>query len=187
MHRVHIAKSDTAGGSGANFLVEWSASPAYRRRSMLVITSSLAFIIEGGSHSSEAFSSIPAAMYWAIITMTTVGYGDIVPATALGRLLTGGIAVLSLGMVAIPTGILASGFTSALHRRREQVEDKIQDALTDGVLTTFIAVRARVRSLIHGMAWSQRGSMRPNLSTAWKNCRANARCCSTHVAADLDY
>ena len=103
---------------------------------MLVIASSLAFIIEGGLNSSEAFSSIPAAMYWAIITMTTVGYGDIVPATALGRLLTGVIAVLSLGMVAIPTGILASGFTSALQRRREEVEDKIEDALADGALTT---------------------------------------------------
>jgi voltage-gated potassium channel len=101
---------------------------------MLVITASLAFIIEGGSH-SEAFSSIPAAMYWAIITMTTVGYGDIVPATAMGRLLTGVIAVLSLGMVAIPTGILASGFTSALQHRREQVEDKIEDALADGSLS----------------------------------------------------
>ena len=90
---------------------------------MLVIVSSLAFIVEGDSHSHDAFSSIPSAMYWAIITMTTVGYGDVVPTTALGRLLTGIIAVLSLGMVAIPTGILASGFTSALQRRREQVED----------------------------------------------------------------
>ena len=103
---------------------------------MLVIASSLAFIIEGDSHSSEAFSSIPAAMYWAIITMTTVGYGDMVPATDMGRLLTVFIAVLSLGIVAIPTGILASGFTSALQRRREQVEDKIEDALSDGSLST---------------------------------------------------
>ena len=102
---------------------------------MLVIASSLAFMIEGGLHTSGAFSSIPAAMYWAIITMTTVGYGDVVPATALGQLLTGLIAVLSLGMVAIPTGILASGFTSALQRRREQVEGRIEDAFADGSLS----------------------------------------------------
>ncbi len=103
---------------------------------LLVIASSLAFIIEGGSHpSSEAFSSIPAAMYWAVITMTTVGYGDIVPATPFGKVLTAVLAIISVGMVALPAGILASGFTSALQRRRKEVEDKIEDALADGVLS----------------------------------------------------
>ena len=103
---------------------------------LLVIASSLAFIIEGGSESkSEAFSSIPAAMYWAIITMTTVGYGDIVPATSLGKILTAILAIISVGMVALPAGILASGFNSALHHRHEQVEKRIEDALADGVVS----------------------------------------------------
>lgn len=102
---------------------------------LLVIASSLAFIIEGDSHPSGAFSSIPATMYWAVITMTTVGYGDIVPVTALGKMLTVVIAIISVGMVALPAGILASGFSAALHRRREEVEDRIEDALADGHLT----------------------------------------------------
>lgn len=103
---------------------------------LLVIASSLAFIVEGGSDApSEAFSSIPAAMYWAIITMTTVGYGDIVPATPMGKVLTAVLSIISVGMVALPAGILASGFTSALQRRREEVEVKIEDALADGLLS----------------------------------------------------
>lgn len=102
---------------------------------LLVIASSLAFIAEGEAHPSGAFSSIPATMYWAIITMTTVGYGDIVPVTALGKLLTAVIAIISVGMVALPAGILASGFSSALQRSRDEIEDKIEDALADGDLT----------------------------------------------------
>ena len=102
---------------------------------LLVIAASLAFIVEGDSHPTDAFASIPAAMYWAVITMTTVGYGDVVPATAFGKVLTVVIAVISVGMVALPAGILASGFTSAVQRRREQVEDHIEDALADGALT----------------------------------------------------
>lgn len=103
---------------------------------LLVIASSLAFVIEGGSHpSSEAFSSIPAAMYWAVITMTTVGYGDVVPSTSLGKALAAVLSIISVGMVALPAGILASGFTNAVQRRREQVEDKIEDALADGTFS----------------------------------------------------
>lgn len=117
---------------------------------LLVIASSLAFIIEGGSdNSSEAFSSIPAAMYWAIITMTTVGYGDIVPATPLGKVLTAMLAIISVGMVALPAGILASGFTRALQRRREEVEEKIEDALADGVMSAReeVEIEALVKRL----------------------------------------
>jgi len=102
---------------------------------ILVIASSLAFIVEGDAHPSGAFSSIPATMYWAVITMTTVGYGDVVPATALGKLLTAVMAIISVGMVALPAGILASGFSAALQRRRDEVEDRIEDALADGDLT----------------------------------------------------
>ncbi|MBT3342088.1 MAG: ion transporter [Gemmatimonadetes bacterium] len=102
---------------------------------LLVIASSLAFIAEGDAHPSGAFSSIPATMYWAIITMTTVGYGDIVPVTALGKLLTAVMAIVSVGMVALPAGILASGFSAALQRSRDEVEDRIEDALADGDLT----------------------------------------------------
>jgi len=104
---------------------------------LLIIASSLAFIAEHDAvHANpDAFSSIPAAMYWAIITMTTVGYGDVVPVTPFGKLLGAVIGIVGLGMVALPAGILASGFSNALHRRRAQLEDKVSDILSDGVIT----------------------------------------------------
>ena len=56
----------------------------------------------------EAFGSVPAALWWAVITLTTIGYGDVYPVTPLGKVLTALVALLGLGMVAIPTGLLAA-------------------------------------------------------------------------------
>ncbi len=114
---------------------------------LLVVASSLAFLVEGGSDSSDgAFSSIPAAMYWAVITMTTVGYGDVVPTTPIGKVLTAVVAIISIGMAALPAGILAAGFNSALQRRREEVEDKIEDVLADGILS--VQDEAEIEALV---------------------------------------
>lgn len=98
---------------------------------LMVVASTLAYIIEH-PHQPHAFSSIPASMYWAVITMTTVGYGDMVPITAPGRILGALISILGLGMVALPAGILASGFNNALHRRRVMLEERVHDAMEDG-------------------------------------------------------
>ena len=67
----------------------------------------------------DKFSSIPAAMWWSIITVTTVGYGDVAPITPLGRLLAGVIALLGIGIFALPAGILGSGFMEQVARRQE--------------------------------------------------------------------
>jgi len=67
--------------------------------------------------------------------MTTVGYGDMVPITAVGKLLGAFIGIMGLGMVALPAGILASGFNNALHRRRVMLEERIHDAMEDGVIS----------------------------------------------------
>ena len=61
-------------------------------------------------HQPEIFSSIPASFYWAIVTLTTVGYGDVTPVTELGRILAGSFAMLGIGLFALPASILASGF-----------------------------------------------------------------------------
>lgn len=84
---------------------------------LLLVTSSLLYVVEGEVQ-PETFGSIPRAMWWSIATLTTVGYGDVVPITALGRTLAGATALLGIGLVALPTGILAAAFSDALARRR---------------------------------------------------------------------
>lgn len=69
----------------------------------VVVVGSLMFLIEGPEH---GFTSIPLAMYWAIVTLTTVGYGDLAPATAAGRLLASALMIMGYGVIAVPTGIV---------------------------------------------------------------------------------
>ncbi len=87
---------------------------------LLILASSLMFFAEHEVQ-REAFSSIPAAMWWTIVTLTTVGYGDVYPVTSMGRLLAGFIAILGIGFFALPAGILGSGFLEEVQRRREGV------------------------------------------------------------------
>ena len=101
---------------------------------LVFVASTLAYIFEHAVQ-PQVFSSIPAAMYWAVITMTTVGYGDMVPMTAVGKLLGALIGIMGLGMVALPAGILASGFNNALHRRRVMLEERVHDAMQDGEIS----------------------------------------------------
>ena len=94
--------------------------------------------------SREVFASILDAMWWAIVTMTTVGYGDMVPVTPLGKLVGGLIAVIGLGMVALPAGLLASGFSEQLHQRRREFEARGRAASSpDGAISPRKATGSR--------------------------------------------
>ena len=84
---------------------------------LLMISASLVYFAEHASQ-PELFPSIPASMWWSVVTLTSVGYGDVYPITAMGKLLGGIISVLGLGLVALPTGILASGFAEEVQRKR---------------------------------------------------------------------
>ena len=84
---------------------------------MLLMASSLMFFAENEAQ-PDRFANIPQAMWWSIITLTTVGYGDVFPITAGGRLLAGGIAILGIGLFALPAGILGSGFVEEMNRKR---------------------------------------------------------------------
>lgn len=84
---------------------------------LLVISSSVLYYCEN-SIQPDTFSSIPATMWWSIATLTTVGYGDIYPVTALGKFFASIIAVLGIGMFALPTGILGAGFIEALQKKK---------------------------------------------------------------------
>ena len=70
---------------------------------VVVIVGALMYVIEGEAH---GFTSIPTSMYWAVVTMTTVGYGDIAPGTTLGQLLAALLMILGYGIIAVPTGIV---------------------------------------------------------------------------------
>ena len=92
---------------------------------LLILSSSLMYYIEHEVQ-PEIFSSIPATMWWGISTITTVGYGDMYPITPLGKILGAIISLLGIAMFALPTGILASGFTDIFRRRQESKMDSEQ-------------------------------------------------------------
>ena len=83
---------------------------------MLVIASSLIFLVENEAQ-PEAFSSIPASMWWGVATLTTVGYGDITPITPVGKFIGSIIAILGIGLFALPAAVLGSGFVVAMRRQ----------------------------------------------------------------------
>jgi voltage-gated potassium channel len=83
---------------------------------VMALSGECMYIIEGQVQ-PNVFGSLPDCLYWAIITLTTVGYGDKFPVTALGKLLAGVTGILGLGLFALPVGIIASGFMGELHRR----------------------------------------------------------------------
>ena len=75
-----------------------------------IILGTVMYIVEGGQDSG--FTSIPRSVYWAIVTLTTVGYGDIAPVTALGQFIAAIIMILGYAIIAIPTGIVSSEYAS---------------------------------------------------------------------------
>jgi voltage-gated potassium channel len=87
---------------------------------LLVIASSLIYFVESKSQ-PEVFSSIPAAMWWGVITLTTVGYGDVYPITVMGKIIGSFIALLGIGMFALPAGILSSAFADEIQKRKNNI------------------------------------------------------------------
>ena len=89
---------------------------------LLVVASTLMYYLESKVQPEE-FPNIVASLWWAVATLTTIGYGDVFPVTGLGRLLSGIIAVLGIGLVALPTAIISSGFVEALARNKALAGD----------------------------------------------------------------
>jgi voltage-gated potassium channel len=100
---------------------------------MLVISAGGIYLLEGDLQ-PDTFGSIPDSMWWAIVTLTTVGYGDVVPITPAGRLFGGLIGLIGIGMIALPAAILASGFAENIHERRERYNQMVRDLLRNGML-----------------------------------------------------
>lgn len=85
---------------------------------LLVICSTLMFYVENGAQ-PDRFTDIPSAMWWGVATLTTVGYGDISPITPLGKLIGAIVAMLGIGLFALPAGLLGSGFIEELDCQRK--------------------------------------------------------------------
>jgi voltage-gated potassium channel len=80
---------------------------------LVVIIGSLLYVIEG---EQNGFTSIPISIYWAVVTLTTVGYGDISPQTPLGQTLAAAVMIIGYGIIAVPTGIVTAELTQSARR-----------------------------------------------------------------------
>ncbi|WP_049891907.1 ion transporter [Natronococcus amylolyticus] len=97
---------------------------------ILLMSSSLMYFAERGAQPEE-FSSIPASLWWGVITLTTVGYGDVTPVTPIGQVLGAVIAVTGIGLFALPASILASGFIEAARGKIDQCPHCGQEILEE--------------------------------------------------------
>lgn len=86
------------------------------------VLGTLMFLIEG---KENGFTDIPTSIYWCIVTMTTVGYGDISPGTSLGQFIASLLMVLGYGIIAVPTGIVTSEYTNTRRKKEPHVEEEI--------------------------------------------------------------
>ena len=86
---------------------------------LVIILGSVMYLVENGEN---GFSSIPDSIYWAIVTITTVGYGDISPVTSLGKFVASLIMLMGYGIIAVPTGILTTEMALAVRQKDQKNE-----------------------------------------------------------------
>ncbi|WP_162925221.1 ion transporter [Aurantiacibacter odishensis] len=96
---------------------------------VLLLFGATALYLTEGELQPEEFGSIPRALWWSVITLTTVGYGDAAPITALGKVFASMVALSGIALVAMPTGIIAAAFSEAMQRRRDQRIEEMRQHL----------------------------------------------------------
>lgn len=100
---------------------------------IIIIAASLMHIVEGKIQ-PDTFGSILKSLWWSVVTMTTVGYGDVIPITSIGKFIATIIMLIGVGLVALPAGMLAARFGEELRERKEDLDNKIMQALADGYI-----------------------------------------------------
>ncbi len=100
----------------------------------LFLSSSLIYVAEHEAQPT-AFPSIPETLWWSIITLTTVGYGDVSPITAAGKLIGALTALMGVCTVALLTGIVGAGFSKQMSKQHAEFEQKMREALDDGIIS----------------------------------------------------
>jgi voltage-gated potassium channel Kch len=101
---------------------------------LVMLAASLGYLFEHAAQ-PDKFENIPQSIYWAVVTLASVGYGDISPVTPMGRLMTIVMAIVGLGIFALPAGVLSAAFSDQLHLDRERLNRMVDDALNDDILT----------------------------------------------------
>jgi voltage-gated potassium channel Kch len=110
------------------------AAAAFTMMLLVILAASFGYLFEHEAQ-PDKFENIPTAIYWAVITLASVGYGDISPITPMGRFMTMIMALLGIGIFAIPASILSSAFMQELQSQRQQLENQLNAMLADGVLS----------------------------------------------------
>ena len=98
---------------------------------LVVLTASLGYLFEHEAQ-PDKFENIPQSIYWAVITLASVGYGDIAPITPAGRAMTIVLSLLGIGIFAIPAALLSSAFSDQLRIERETLQNELYNMLADG-------------------------------------------------------
>jgi voltage-gated potassium channel len=111
---------------------------------MILMVSSWGIYLLEHQEQPETFGNIPLAMWWSVVTMTTVGYGDVVPVTTGGKFFAGIVSLLGIAMLALPAAILASGFSRELHGRSKTYERAVEMALANGHLSEHEAEQLEI-------------------------------------------
>ena len=101
---------------------------------LVLLTASLGYLFEHEAQ-PDKFENIPQSIYWAVVTLASVGYGDISPVTPMGRAMTIVLALLGIGIFAIPAALLSSAFTDQLRIERETLQNELYNMLADGTIS----------------------------------------------------
>lgn len=113
---------------------------------VMMVASTLLYYCENEVQ-PEQFSDILSTMWWAVATLTTVGYGDIYPITPLGKILGSVIAVLGLGVVALPTGLIGAAFIEKIEKKREAEKEKLAQAKLKSKENNIVAMQEDIHAL----------------------------------------
>ncbi len=133
---LKLTRHNDATGILVKVLVrEWPvmSASAFIMLLLIVLAASLGYLFEHEAQ-PDKFENIPTAIYWAVITLASVGYGDISPVTPVGRTMTIVLALVGIGIFAIPAALLSSAFSDQLIKERDALKNELMNMLKDGNL-----------------------------------------------------
>ncbi len=147
-----------------------------------IFAASIIYLVEHEAQ-PDKFSSIPEATYWAIITLLSVGYGDITPVTSLGKFVTMIISLMGLGLVALPAGILATGFQQKMQERSAQFKALVDARVRDGDLTDAERVELKLQAAAMGLGRYREAELEREEIEAYRRLQEESRLLSGQAPA----